>query len=39
MAHGLAKSVVLHIMDSIWLEETLPIVFDIVLRESSIPKF
>jgi hypothetical protein len=32
-AHGLAKEAITHVIDSIWLEDIPPIIYDIVCRE------
>jgi hypothetical protein len=36
-AHGLAREAVTHIVDSIWMEEILPWIYDIVIRELLVP--
>jgi hypothetical protein len=37
-AHYLARAVVTHVIDSIWLKETPVIVYDIVHRECIVPQ-
>jgi hypothetical protein len=38
-AHGLARAAVTHIVDSIWIEEIPPQIYDIVIRELVVPMF
>jgi len=35
--HGLAREAVTHILDSIWMKEILPWIYDIVIRELLVP--
>lgn len=38
VAHGLARAAVTHIVDSIWMEEISPQIYDIVIRK-LVPMF